>query len=326
MSEIQKKERVTSEEKAKNDIRDFFKSGEWKELKKKLNNVELKEVKNPFETLSAKQGRKLLTHTVLDEILGRGGLSAKKLVIAYGAYASGKTQIAFTLVVEAAQEGTVFYDDAEFTFSPERIEEIAKARGKDIEKIKKNLILFQPEDWIEHLASPSKVPSPIDLEQQGKPPLSLIIIDSLIAPFDKTKDFMGLENLRIRSQMFRLFFADLRNLARTHDCPVFITNQIVSNPNVQHPNPKYAAMCLKELGKGGPTVEHVPDIVLYLRKVGASNRRIARLMDSSELEAGERAYTINDKGIDDIPEDEKKKKYAGETEETETNEPTEDSE
>jgi len=131
---------------------------------------------------------------------------------------------------------------------------------------------------------------------------------------------MGLENLRIRSQMFRLFFAELRGLARLHDCPVYITNQIVANPNVQHPNPKYAPMCLKQLGKGGPTVEHVPDIVLYLRKVGASRKRIARLMDSSELEPSERAYTINEKGIDDVPLKEEKKKMSEESSDEEAQE------
>lgn len=321
-----KKKEVLPAEKAKNNIRDFFKSGEWKELKNKLNKVELEPIKNPFETLSAKNDWKICTNTVLDTVLGRGGLCAKKLAILYGGYGSGKTQIAFTLLVEVGEEGTVFYDDSEFTFSPERIEQIAKERGKDFEKIKKNIILVQPEDWIEHLAAPSKVPSPIDLDQQGRPPLKLIIIDSLIAPFDKTKDFMGLENLRIRSQMFRLFFADLRKLARMHNCPVLVANQIVSNINVNVPNPKYAPMCMKQLGKGGPTVEHVPDIVIYLRRVGASIKRVAKLMDSSELEPSEVLYIINEKGIDDIPDESKKSSEEDEEEESEENQAEEESE
>ena len=312
---------VTEEEKAekaKESIHAFFKSGEWKKLKSKLEKVRLKAIEEPFEKLSADKGRKLLTYTVLDDILGKGGLSAKKLVLVYGEYGSGKTQLAYTLLVEAADKGTVIYDDAEFSFAPERIEQIAKARGKDIEKIKKNLILFQPEDWIEHLSFPTKVPSPIDLDRMGRLPLSLVIIDSLIAPFDRTKDFMGLENLVIRSQMFRLFFADLRRIARMHDCPIFITNQIVSNINIEHPNPKYAPKYMKQLGKGGPTVEHIPDIILYLRRIGGSVKRLARLMDSYELPQEEKLYVINEKGIDDIPKPVKKEeKKDEETKETE---------
>lgn len=301
---------LTDEEKAKQDIDSFFKSGEWKKLKQKLSKLKIEPIENPFEALSAKKSRKLLTNTVFDDILGRGGLGAKKLVLVNGEYGTGKTQLAYTLLCEAAQEGTVVYDDSEFSFAPERVVEICKARGLDVEKVMKHLILFQPEDWKEHLAFPATaVPSQVDLDQKELPPISLIIVDSLIAPFDKTKDFMGVQNLALRSQMFRLFFADLRRLARLHDCPVFITNQIISNPEASmlSPNPKYVPMWAKQKGKGGPTVEHIPDIIIYLRKIGTSDvKRLAKLMDSYELPPRERQYIINEKGIDDIPENKDK--------------------
>lgn len=290
------KNKKTPAEEAKKSIEEFFDTAEWGKFKTKLRKVKLKPVKDPFKTL--KGGRKLLTHTVLDEILGRGGVSAKKLVLAYGEYGTGKTQLAYTLLVEAAQEGTVIFNDSEFSFSPDRVEEIARERGKDIEKVMKNLILFQPEDWMEHLAFPEKVPSPLDLDLKGRPRISLVIVDSLIAPFDRSKDFMGRQHLPLRSQMFRLFFAELRRIARLHDCPVFITNQVISVPNI--PNPKYTPMWMKQRGKGGPTVEHIPDIIVYLRK-STSGTRVARLMDSYELEEGERIYMITKRGIDDVP-------------------------
>ena len=62
---------LTESEKARKSIDDFFKTGEWKQLKTKLKKLNLKPVKDPFTTLSANVGRKLLTHTVLDDILGR---------------------------------------------------------------------------------------------------------------------------------------------------------------------------------------------------------------------------------------------------------------
>lgn len=306
---------LTGREKAKQDIDNFFKSGEWKQLKTKLRKLKLQPVKDPFVTLSASVGKKLLTHTVLDEILGRGGISAKKIVEVYGEYGTGKSQLVFTLICEACQYGTVYCDDSEFTFAPERIIEICEARGLDVEKVKANLILYQPEDWREHLAFPSTVASPVDLDKEERPPLALILVDSLIAPFDKAKDFMGQQHLALRSQMFRLFFAELRTLARMHDCPVFITNQVTVNLGLvmSSSNPKYLPNWQKQKGKGGYTVEHIPDIILYLRKVGSSpNKRLARLMDSSELPPMERQYVINEKGIDDVP---------GEKEE-ETNEDT----
>jgi len=137
VKKIQKREKPP-----KDAIQEFFKSEEWKQLKTKLKKIPLKAVKNPFETLSAFSGKQLFTHTVLDEILGRSGISAQKLILVYGEYGTGKTQIAYTLLVEAASEGTVVYDDAEFSFAPERIKQIAKERGKDINTIQKNLILY----------------------------------------------------------------------------------------------------------------------------------------------------------------------------------------
>jgi len=308
---------LTDAEQARKAIDDFFKSGEWKLLKKKLKKLKLQPVKDPFTTLSASVGKKLLTHTVLDEILGHGGISAKKIVEVYGEYGTGKSQLVFTLVCEATQYGTVYFDDSEFTFSPERITQICEARGLDIQKVKENLILYQPEDWREHLAFPSTIPSPMDLAKEERLPLSLILVDSLIAPFDKAKDFMGSHHMPLRSQMFRLFFADLRTLARMHDCPVFVTNQVTANLEklMTSPNPKYLPAWNKQKAKGGYTVEHIPDIILYLRKIGSSAvKRLARLMDSSELEPMERQYIINEKGIDDVPE---KKDKKGETEEDE---------
>jgi len=309
---------LTESEQARKAIDDFFKSGEWKQLKKKLKKLKLQPIKDPFVTLSASAGKKLLTHTVLDEILGRGGISAKKIVEVYGEYRTGKTQLVFTLVCEATQYGTVCYDDSEFTFAPERIIDICEARGLDVKKVKENLILCQPEDWREHLAYPSTIPSPMDLAKEGRPPLSLILVDSLIAPFDKAKDFMGQHRLALRSQMFRLFFADLRTLARMHDCPVFITNQVTVNLEkmINSPNPKYIPSWQKQKAKGGYTIEHIPDIILYLRMVGNKNVRLARLIDSSELPTGERQYVINEKGIDDVPLPPKKDKK-GEIEEDE---------
>jgi len=310
--------KLTEAEKARQAIDDFFKSGEWKQLKTKLKKLKLQPVKDPFVTLSASVGKKLLTHTVLDEILGRGGISAKKIIEVYGAFATGKSQLVFTLVCEATQHGTVYFDDSEFTFSPERIIEICEARNLDVQKVKENLVLYQPEDWREHLAFPSTIPSPVDLDQAGKPPLTLIIVDSLIVPFDKAKDFMGSHHLALRSQMFRLFFADLRTLARMHDCPVFVTNQVTVNLEklMLSPNPKYIPAWAKQKAKGGYTVEHIPDIILYLRKVGNSDiKRLARLMDSSELPPMTRQYIINEKGIDDVPEPKPKEKEEQEGEE-----------
>jgi len=293
------KEKKTVEDK----IRDFYSTVEMKEITGKLEKLIMKPVEEPRKSLSSENSPKLLTGTVLDDILGRGGICAGRLIEVYGEYGSGKTQIAKTLAAEASQQGTVVYIDAEYTFSPERQEQILKARGLDIEKFWKNLILYQPKDWMYQLAAIQQIPSQIDLDKEGREPLKLIILDSLLALIDVSEDFEGRQNLPIRSRVIRTqILGKLRQLARTHNCVVFFTNQIQDVPEAQ----KWTPMYMKQKGKGGPTVSHVPDIILYLRKA-AGDTRLARLMDSSELPVGERVYIINEKGIDDVPPSVKEK-------------------
>ena len=316
---------MTQEEKTKKKILDFFSLEEMQKVTKMLEDVIVEPVTNPRETLSSKNKPKLTTGTILDEILGHGGITAGKLIEMFGEYGTGKTQICFTLAAEAGQKGTIIYIDTEYTFSPERVEEILKARNLDVEKFWKNFVLVQPRDWMQQMAYVQQIPSPVDLAQEGKEPISLIVMDSLLALLDISEDFEGRQNLPIRSRMIRThLLAKMRQLALTHNCAIVFTNQIMDIPNA---NP-FMPLWTRQTGKGGPTVRHVPDIILYLRK-SASNTRIARLMDSSELEIGERVYIINEKGIDDVPDEIKKKiekRTKKETEEELKEEPAESKE
>lgn len=300
MVDEEKKVRKSPEDREKEHttkIADFYKSVEMKQITAQLEKLIVKPIVNPQESLSSKNAPKLLTGTVLDDILGRGGAIARQLIEAYGEYATGKTQICFTLTAEASQKGTVIYDDNEYTFSSDRIEAICEKRGLSKELLWKNLILYQPEDWMHQLAAIQQIPSPADLTKEERPPIVLIIVDSLLALIDASEDFEGRQNLPVRSRVIRTqMLGKLRQLARLHNCPVFFTNQVQDVPDVKPFTPFY----LKQKAKGGPTVSHVPDIRLYLRKAAGDNR-IARLMDSSELGPAERAYCINEKGIDDVP-------------------------
>ncbi|MEM2593109.1 MAG: helix-hairpin-helix domain-containing protein, partial [Thermofilaceae archaeon] len=71
----------------------------------------------------------------LDSMLG-GGVETQAITELIGEYGSGKTQICHTLCVTAqlpreqgGLEGTAIYIDTEATFRPERISQIAEARG-----------------------------------------------------------------------------------------------------------------------------------------------------------------------------------------------------
>lgn len=294
--------KITSEE-AKKAIAKTYGTTEMKEITAKLEKILVQPIANPKDTLSSRDKPKLMTKTVLDEILGHGGIAAGKLIEIYGEYGTGKTCVAKTLAAEASQEGTVIYIDAEYTFSSERMEEILTTRKLNLEKFWKNIIVLQPKDWLEQLACIQGIPSTMDLDKEGKPPLKLVIVDSLLSLIDTSEDFEGRQNLPLRSRVIRTqMLGKLRQIALSRECAVVFTNQIQEVPDVKPFTPFY----LRQKQKGGPTVSHVPDIILFLRK-SASDTRVARLMDSSELPVGERVYIINERGIDDVKDDIKQK-------------------
>jgi len=264
-------------------------------LEKQLKKIakEVKVIERPLDEPKHKIPP-LKTHTVLDEILGGGGLEAGKLAMLYGAFASGKTQTLFTMAVEA--EGLVYFIDTEGTFSRKRIKQIAKERGKDPEEVNKRIKLIEPKNWMEQFACLYEIPSPMDL---GDKKISLIVIDSLLAYVASTTDFSGRQTLTARQQLLKNHLRKLRALAKMHHAVAVFTTQVYTEPVVTAPNmPKWTL----EHPQGGNAVLHIPDFIIHYRKQPTTNIRIARLKDSSEIPLGEVVFCINEKGIDNIPE------------------------
>jgi DNA repair protein RadA len=201
------------------------------------------------------------------------------------------------MVAEASQVGTVMYIDSEFTWCPERQDQICKARNLDVELMHKNFMICRPEDYEEQLAKILTLPSPLDLASMDRPPFKLICVDSLLALVDDSRDFSGREKLPTRARIIRDMLHALRKHAIANKCAVVFTNQVSAVPDVT----KFMASYQKEQGTGGNVTRHKPDIVLYYRRT-KDPIRIARLMDSSSLPVGERVFMINEKGIDDIPD------------------------
>ena len=280
---------------AKDKVHEMLHSGEgWTDFESQLKDIEVKCVVQPLSE-PKEPIAKLKTNTLLDDILGGGGLEAGRVVELYGEFASGKTQVIFTLVVEAASEGMVLYIDSEDTFSRTRIIGIAKAREKDIEKINANIMKFSPQSWEEQLAVPSRIP------EEFPTPLKLIVVDSLMALFRSTPEFGGRSNLGKRQELIRYHLRQLKQLAQKYGAIVVFSNQVYDEPVANPWMPKWA--CQK--AAGGHSVWHIGDFRIFLRKA-MGNVRIARLVDNAEIPSAERPFQINEKGIDDLSEDQQK--------------------
>ena len=75
-----------------------------------------------------------------------------------------------------------------------------------------------------------------------------------------------------------------------------LTNQVQSVPDVLFGDPSRAT--------GGHVVAHTSTYRIYLRKAGKN--RIARMIDSQYHAERESVFILNEKGIDDTPDNSKK--------------------
>ncbi len=274
---------------------------ELKKLKNKMLSEEAEQFKKrepltPISTEELEQIEqsqvKIKTGTLIDEIIG-GGIAGGESMMVYGEYACGKTQTCLTMTVLCPD--WVIYIDTENSLRMSRIKEICEARNIDYETVKKKLIVYRPENWIDQIRVLYSLPSPIDLE--GK--VGLIILDSLNKHF-RGVEFAGRENLQIKTTLMGDFLTSLKKIAISHGAALVYTAQIFEVPAAT----PYTSKVDLQKPLGGHKITHEPTISLFIRKA-SGNIRIATVVDNSFKPLAERPFVINEKGIDILPEEAK---------------------
>ncbi len=223
----------------------------------------------------------------VDDLLG-GGLEQGTLIELYGRPASGKTQMAMHIAINARlgekQGGLstkVFYIDTERGFSPARIEEMCRLRGLDPKNIMDGILYAGAGNTHELFAAAERALDLIKDEGVG-----LIIVDSLLSPF--RLEFQGIKELAPRQQAVKELMRILKR-ACDKDAIVFLTNQVVGRVGRGVETEKYRPA-------GGFVLGHIPNLVLLIRRL-KGNRRLIRVVDSSYLEEGEAIFAIDKAGI-----------------------------
>ncbi len=223
----------------------------------------------------------------IDDLLG-GGVETQAITESYGAFGSGKTQIGFQLAVNAQLPkdqgglgGSVLWIDSEQTFRPERIAQIAKGLKLDPEKILKNVYVARAFNSEHQVLLIEKAPEMIE-----KNNIKLIVIDSLTSHF--RADFVGRGELADRQQKLNRHLHQLQRLADAYNLAVYVTNQVMSRPDVLFGDPTAPV--------GGHVLGHMATYRMYLRR-GRENTRIARLVDSPGMPEGEAVFRISEAGI-----------------------------
>jgi DNA repair protein RadA len=226
----------------------------------------------------------------LDNLLG-GGIETKALTEAYGAFGSGKTQLALQLCVnvqlpleEKGANGKAIFIDTEGTFRPERIKQIALAKGLNADEALKNIFVARAFNSDHQILLLDKIK---ELLAKGEP-IKLIVVDSLTSHF--RAEYIGRGTLADRQQKLNRYIHTLIRLAEQYNLAVYVTNQVMARPDVLFGDPTQAI--------GGHIVGHASTYRLYLRK-GKKNSRVAKLIDSPNLPDNETIFFITTYGISD---------------------------
>jgi len=228
----------------------------------------------------------------LDKLLG-GGIETQALTEFIGEYGAGKSQICMQLCVTAQQSpeqgglgGGVLFLDTEGTFSPQRIRDIAMARGLEPEKILEHIIYARCYSSDHQILLVDKASKVIEEEK-----IKLMIVDSLISHF--RGEYIGRETLSERQQKLNQHVHKLLRLAELYNCAVVVTNQIQSNPQAYFGDPNRPA--------GGNVVAHASTHRLFIRK-GKANTRVIHVIDSPYLPEDQTRFAITARGVEDAEE------------------------
>jgi len=227
----------------------------------------------------------------LNNLLGGRGVETKAITEAFGAYGSGKTQLALQLAVnvqlpfdKGGANGKAVYIDTEGTFRPERIKQIAEGVGANSEKVLKNILVARAFNSDHQILLMDKV---AEMIKEGEP-IKLVVVDSLTAHF--RAEYAGRGQLADRQQKLNKYIHNLMKMAEKFNLAVFVTNQVMSNPAVMFGDPTVAI--------GGNIVGHASTYRLYLRR-GKKGSRVAKMIDSPNLPDNETVFFITAAGLKD---------------------------
>jgi len=228
----------------------------------------------------------------VDKLLG-GGVETGSITEFFGEYGSGKSQLAYQLAVTSQMPvekggagGISVFIDTENTFRPERIQQIATAMGLDPLEVLKNIKVARAYNSDHQMLLAEKIE---DLVKKQGFNVKMVVVDSLTSHF--RAEFVGRGTLADRQQKLNKHMHTLSKVANAYNLSVYVTNQVMSRPDVFFGDPTAAI--------GGHIVAHNSTTRVYIRR-GKKGSRVAKLVDSPSLPDGEAAFMLTERGVSDI--------------------------
>nr|QEE17759.1 DNA repair and recombination protein RadA [Candidatus Prometheoarchaeum syntrophicum] len=228
-----------------------------------------------------------------DEILN-GGVSTGRLTEVFGAFKSGKTNLAHTLAVtcqmpinEGGLDGAVLYIDTENTFSKSKIERIARRFGFNPQKILGNIYharIYSTDHQFQMIRAAEQA----CIDKNAR----LIVVDSLMALM--RSEYVGIGMLASRQQVLNKMIHELSRIAETHNVAVLLTNQVAT-----FMKGTYSA----NDAIGGNIVAHGCHFRIQFKTKGfsanTSLERSAIIVDAPDLPPEVASFFITEAGISD---------------------------
>ena len=237
----------------------------------------------------------------LDAFL-KGGVETQAITEIAGEFGSGKSQICHTLCVTANLSKTkdkgrgneksldsIIFIDTENTFRPERIHQIAEARGLDSEEIMKRVFVCKINNSAQLEAIIRNLSKSIE-QYKAK----LVIVDSIISLH--RAEYPGRESLAERQQRLNVMLHKLIRLSEIYNIAIVVTNQVQSQPDNFFGDSNSGSNSTR--ASGGNIMGHACTYRIFLRKAGHDSR-IAIMVDSPYHHAYDQVrFTISEKGVE----------------------------
>ena len=234
----------------------------------------------------------------LDELMG-GGFETQSITEIYGAFGSGKTQLAHQLAVnvqlpveKGGLDGSVIIIDTENTFRPERIAQMVQGLSErygeeyDPEEFLTNIHVARAYNSNHQILLADTASEMANELKDTDKPVRLLIVDSLTAHF--RAEYVGRGTLADRQQKLNKHLHNLMRFGDLNNAMILVTNQVMSKPDAFFGDPTAPI--------GGHILGHTSTFRLYIRKAKGDTRLI-KLVDSPNLPDGEAVVTVTMEGL-----------------------------
>jgi len=207
-----------------------------------------------------------------DTLLG-GGYREGRVVEFHGRSNSGKTQLGMQAALCAARAGVrALFVDTEGTFRPERIHEMASARGWSRGGLLENVVYLRTDSAPEQMEAVRRMAM-----REATASCRMVVVDTLTRNF--TVELPGRSNLASRQGAIDVHLSEMARDAYLHGRAYVLTNRITFGP-------------AHDVGIGGRTVEQLVHASVRLEREGTKVR-------GTRVPGGESAIaTIGVAGID----------------------------